>query len=498
MQTRVIRWSKSEGYDIMELREAARIIRYGGLVAFPTETVYGLGCDGRKSEAAAKVYEAKGRPSDNPLILHIADREMLDGLVGEIPEVAEKLIETFWPGPMTLVFTKSDAVPDEVTGGLKTVAVRMPAHAGAAELIREAGVPIAAPSANLSGKPSPTDAKHVIEDLDGRIDMIIDGGEVGIGYESTIIDVTGLRPAILRPGFITKEMIEEVIGNGGEVDAVIDSSDSAANEAPRAPGMKYKHYSPDADVTVVRGEEAQVEEKIKELTRQFPAEEVGVLTTDERKYIYDRGYVLSIGSEREHTLGQTLYASLREFDHLGVKKVYAETFFGNDKEDALMNRLMKAAGGQVVDLRNYDKVIFVCKENLNLSPMCEWILKSIITNKSFEICSRGLVVLFEEPINAKIISVLGKHCVPCEEQVSKQLKQSDIDEHTLIITMSFTEKVKVIEDYGVSDHVFTLRELVGLEDDVNDPYGGEEQAYEETYSELKDLLFEVKKRMGWV
>ncbi len=498
MRTKVIRWNSSDGYEITDLREAAGIIRFGGLVAFPTETVYGLGCDGRSSEAAAKVYEAKGRPSDNPLILHIADREMLDDLVGEIPEVATKLIENFWPGPMTLVFTKSDKVPKQVTGGLETVAVRMPAHAGAAELIRAAGVPIAAPSANLSGKPSPTDAKAVIEDLDGRIDMIIDGGEVGIGYESTIIDVTGLRPVILRPGFITKEMIEEVIGKDSDVEAVIDSSDDSVTQAPKAPGMKYKHYSPEAQVTVVRGDEAQVEEKINELVRQFPSDSVGILTTEERRNIYDYGVVLDIGSEKEHTLGQKLYASLRDFDRFGVQRVYAETFFGNDKEDALMNRLMKAAGGEVIDLRNYKKVVFVCKENLNLSPMCEWILKSILMDKSLEICSRGLVVLFEEPVNAKIISVLGKHCIPCRDQVSRQLKQSDIDDDTLVITMSFTEKVKVVEDFGMTEHVYTLRELVGLEDDVTDPYGGDEQAYEDTYKELKDLLYEVKKRMGWV
>ena len=178
MRTRIISWDKTEGYRPEDLRDAAKIIRDGGLVAFPTETVYVLGCDGKNAKAAAKVYAAKGRPSDNPLILHIADREDLDGLVKEIPETAEKLMDMFWPGPMTLIFRKSDAVPSKITGGLETVAVRMPAHTGARELIKAAGVPIAAPSANLSGRPSPTKAAHVIEDLEGRIDVIIDGSRM--------------------------------------------------------------------------------------------------------------------------------------------------------------------------------------------------------------------------------------------------------------------------------------------------------------------------------
>ena len=496
MLTRVISWDKTKGYDPSELKEAADILKTGGLVAFPTETVYGLGCDGFNEDAASKVYEAKGRPSDNPLILHIAEPGDLDPLVREVPDTARKLMETFWPGPMTMVFTKSDRVPDRVTGGLSTVAIRMPAHAGARELIRAAGVPIAAPSANLSGKPSPTTGKHVIEDLDGRIDMIIDGGEVGIGYESTILDMTGLRPVILRPGFITAGMIEEVIGKPGD-ETIPEALSPADNEAPKAPGMKYRHYAPKADLTVVRGDETEVEAKIDELARQFPEDKVGVLTTDERVSLYDYGVVLSIGSAKESTLGHSMYASLREFDHLGVAHIFAETFFGNDQEDALMNRLMKAAGGQVVDLADYRRVIFVCRENVTISPMAEWIMKSILMDKSIEICSRGLVVLFSEPINRKVIDLLESHSVPCEEQSSRLLREDDIDEHTLIITMTFTERVKVLEDFKMDEHVYTLREFVGLEDDVTDPYGGDEEAYEGLYTELKDLLYRMKKRLGW-
>lgn len=200
------------GYDKGELNHAAQILQQGGLVAFPTETVYGLGGDGFNPQAAKKIYEAKGRPSDNPLILHISKREELDAIAARIPETAEKLMDAFWPGPMTLIFEKTKAVPYETTGGLDTVAVRMPSHEGARQLIESAGVPVAAPSANTSGRPSPTTAEHVKEDLWGRIDMIIDGGLVGIGVESTIIDVTEEMPTILRPGHITKNMIAKVIG----------------------------------------------------------------------------------------------------------------------------------------------------------------------------------------------------------------------------------------------------------------------------------------------
>lgn len=496
MQTRIISWDNTKGYEPSELREAAKILRSGGLVAFPTETVYGLGCDGLNEEAAAKVYEAKGRPGDNPLILHISERDELTPLVEEIPPMAEKLMDTFWPGPMTLIFRKSDKVPTRITGGLNTVAIRMPAHAGARELIREAGIPIAAPSANISGRPSPTKGEHVKEDLDGKVGMIIDGGDVGIGYESTIIDMTGLRPVILRPGFITKEMIEEVIGTFGD-EGIPEAGITPDDEAPKAPGMKYRHYAPEAELTVVRGDEEEARIKIDELARQYPEEKVGILTTDERKELYGYGVVLSIGSFKENTLGHSLYSSLREFDHLGVTRIFAETFFGNEQEDALMNRLMKAAGGQVVDLVDYNKVIFVCKENVIMSPMAEWIMRSIVMDKSIEICSRGLVVLFSEPISQKAIDLLASHGVPCEEQSSRLLRQEDIDEHTLVITMNFTEKVKVVEEFDLTEHVYTLREFVGFEDDVADPYGGDEEAYEALYLELKDLLYRMKKRLGW-
>lgn len=255
----IIKKTSVDNIDMDTINQAGEIIRQGGLVAFPTETVYGLGADALNEEAAAKIYAAKGRPSDNPLIAHIADLEMLKPLVEEIPPVAEKLMDAFWPGPMTLIFNKSNLVPKDTTGGLDTVAVRYPNHPIAQALIKAAGVSIAAPSANLSGKPSPTLGEHVIDDMDGRIDMIIDGGMVGMGLESTIIDVTVNPPMILRPGFITYEMVKEIVPDATE-DRTIFTKPTKEFK-PKAPGMKYRHYAPSADYTIYKGDEVKVAEK---------------------------------------------------------------------------------------------------------------------------------------------------------------------------------------------------------------------------------------------
>lgn len=262
MDTKVVKMSE-DNIDLDEIRQAGQIIRDGGLVAFPTETVYGLGANAMDAEAAAKVYQAKGRPSDNPLIAHIADVSMLEDLVTEVPEVAKKLMDAFWPGPMTLIFNKSDKVPKGTTGGLDTVAVRFPNNKIACSLIKAAGVSIAAPSANLSGKPSPTLGEHVVDDMDGRIDMIIDGGMVGMGLESTIIDVTVEPPMILRPGFITVEMAKKVVGDV-TVDKTIFKKPSEGLK-PKAPGMKYRHYAPKADYRIFKGTADKVADVITEL-----------------------------------------------------------------------------------------------------------------------------------------------------------------------------------------------------------------------------------------
>ena len=351
----VIKVIDIEKVDMEDIHEAGSVIRHGGLVAFPTETVYGLGADGMDAKASAKIYAAKGRPSDNPLILHISNMDMLSDIASEIPDTAVKLMDKFWPGPMTLVFKKKPAVPYGTTGGLETVAVRYPSHPVALALIEAAGTPIAAPSANTSGRPSPTEAKHVIEDMDGRIDMIIDGGQVGIGIESTIVDVTTDIPMILRPGFITKAMVEDVVG-AVQVDKVVEAKSVAelgGDYAPKAPGMKYKHYAPKAELTMFEGSISKVVEAINIRASEDAAngDIVGIIATDESKSMYPIGRVVSIGSRKdEETIARGLYSILRDFDSMGVDVIYSETFYDDDLGQAIMNRLIKAAGYKLVDV----------------------------------------------------------------------------------------------------------------------------------------------------
>lgn len=334
------------------LEQAAEILEQGGLVAFPTETVYGLGGDALCSKASEKIYAAKGRPSDNPLIVHIAKEEDLDKLAREVPETAYKLMDVFWPGPMTMIFRKRSIVPDSTTGGLDTVAVRMPSHNVAYELIRRSGILIAAPSANLSGRPSPTSAAHVREDLDGRIDMILDGGDCRYGIESTIVDMTGAVPMILRPGYITKEMLEEVIGTVA-VDPGI--SGVSPDSRPKAPGMKYTHYAPKGMMYIVEGASPNdtiqyINYLVKE--RQAAGSRVGVLATSGNLPEYKADEVLAVGDRSDEVMiSSQLYRTLREFDRRGVDYIYSESFAGSGLGTAIMNRLLKAAGYRVIQVQ---------------------------------------------------------------------------------------------------------------------------------------------------
>ena len=336
-----------------ELAEAAEILKTGGLVAFPTETVYGLGGDALNPEASSKIYAAKGRPSDNPLIVHIADEVDLHKIAKNIPESAYKLMDVFWPGPMTLIFQKREVVPDSTTGGLTTVAVRMPSDNVAFELIRRSGVMIAAPSANTSGRPSPTSASHVYEDLNGKIDMIIDGGDCKYGIESTIVDMTGEVPTILRPGYITKEMLEDVLG-----EVAIDPAIMGLNKdtRPKAPGMKYTHYAPKGKMYIVEGDSQKavikcINRLVKE--RHVAGCKVGILATRKNASSYEADKVIVIGArDDELMISSNLYRSLREFDASGVDYIYSESFAGTGLGSAIMNRLIKAAGHRVIQAPN--------------------------------------------------------------------------------------------------------------------------------------------------
>ena len=349
METRLVRIDDKH-IDTVLMREAGNIIKEGGLVAFPTETVYGLGGDALNPLSSEKIYRAKGRPSDNPLIVHIADMADLDAIVREVPEDAKKLAGAFWPGPLTMIFYKSDIVPYETTGGLDTVAVRMPVHPVAKELIRAAGGYVAAPSTNRSGRPSPTLAKYVTEDMNGRIEMIIDGGDVEIGLESTIVDLTTEEPIILRPGYITRQMLERVLYKVGE-DSTMMRDDSG--QAPKAPGMKYRHYAPKGDLTIVAGDTEHVIQYINARIGQDKADnkKTGVIGTDANISEYHADVCKSAGDRNdEKTIARELYRILRELDDEGVEIIYAESFDTSGIGQAIMNRLLKAAGHKVINV----------------------------------------------------------------------------------------------------------------------------------------------------
>ncbi len=335
------------------IMQAGDIIKKGGLVAFPTETVYGLGGDALNPDSSRKIYAAKGRPSDNPLIVHIANFEALDKIVEEVNENARRLAEAFWPGPLTMILKKSSIVPHETTGGLDTVAIRMPLHKIARDFIEASGGYVAAPSANLSGKPSPTCAKYVIQDMDGRIDMILDGGDAGIGLESTIVDVSSDVPMLLRPGFITIEHLRDVLG---EVDVDKTIMDGNCTDRPKAPGMRYRHYAPKGSITIIQGDSTKVVDYINEQALKANAEgkKVGIIATDENLESYDKSSassIKSIGSRSdESTIAHRLYTILREFDDEDIEVIYSESFDADGIGHAIMNRLLKAAGHQVIEV----------------------------------------------------------------------------------------------------------------------------------------------------
>ena len=366
------------------ISEAAEILKGGGLVAFPTETVYGLGGNGLDKEAAKKIYAAKGRPSDNPLILHVSSIEEVYPLVKALPEKAKKLMEAFWPGPLTLVLPKSDLVPKESTGGLETVALRSPENALTLELIRACGFPIAGPSANLSGRPSPTEASHVFEDLGGRIEGILEDGAVGIGVESTIVDLSEDCPTLLRPGAITIEDLEEVLGENVAIDPTLLGKSMAEGFTPKAPGMKYRHYAPKAEMILFKKKEEDEtrsgQEEIAELILSYgekelsdcpekemkksvaeailsygekelsvsPEKRIWILCGEDTAFLYegDGRFIVQILGRREEPLSMThnLFRLLRKADEEGVELILGECYSEEGVGFALMKRVKKAAG----------------------------------------------------------------------------------------------------------------------------------------------------------
>ena len=345
MQTEVIRIERNN-INAQIMQKAGSILKSGGLVAFPTETVYGLGADALNTEAAEKIYAAKGRPSDNPLIIHIADMGHLDKIVKYVPDEAKKLADAFWPGPLTMILNKSACVPYGTTGGLDTVAVRMPSDKIAQELIRRGGGYVAAPSANISGRPSPTTAQHVYEDMNGRIPLILDGGAVEIGLESTIVDLTADVPVILRPGYISLAMVQAILGRA-EMDRGLIADDSGIR--PKAPGMKYRHYAPKAELKIIEGPIDRVISYINQ--RADGSRRIGIICTEETREAYPHGDIKSIGCRKnELSIANHLFELLREFAEDGVEAIYSESFEAPGLGQAIMNRLLKAAGHQRIDV----------------------------------------------------------------------------------------------------------------------------------------------------
>jgi L-threonylcarbamoyladenylate synthase len=343
-----IMWAVDKNVDNLktypQIKEAAQNLKKNEVVAFPTETVYGLGGNAKSDEAVLKIFEAKGRPGDNPLIIHISDRKQIQSFVKTIPEKAILLMDAFWPGPLTIILeNKSGVLSEKATAGLSTVAVRMPDHPVALALIEASELPLAAPSANLSGKPSPTTAAHVADDLTGRIAGIVDGGATGVGLESTVVDCTVEIPVILRPGGVTKEQLEEVVGKVS-VDPALKDSD----QTPKSPGMKYRHYAPNATFYLVKGTKEQIQQLVNE--KRNERLKVGVMTTKENKNFYDADVVIATGErERLETVAESLYDTLRAFNQENLDIIYGEVFPEQGVGQAIMNRLTKASGLPIIE-----------------------------------------------------------------------------------------------------------------------------------------------------
>ena len=469
-------------YDSGAILEAAEIIKSGGLVAFPTETVYGLGANALCTKAAGKIFEAKGRPADNPLIAHIADLDMLYELVDkqDVSEQALTLIKKFWPGALTLIFKKAESVPGIISGGLSTVAVRMPDNKAALDLIKAAGVPIAAPSANVSGRPSPVSASHVMADLDGKIDMILDGGVASVGLESSIVDLSTPAATLLRPGAVTLEMLEEVLGK------VVLGYDLAIahDESPKAPGMKYTHYAPNARITVVKAKrDIKISKFISRKVGENPAK-CAVVSSEEHLALYKdklglRCYALS---------SENLFSILRQLDIDGVEEAFVHAPKEQGIGHAVMNRLKKASGGNIADL---DEVLFVCTGNTCRSPMAEAIWSKYDTGCNA--ISRGVAAFDGDTMNANAKVALQDMGLELPTFTSKRLCGEDIERASIVLCMSQAHANIANQMYPNSGKIYTLSEYVGSEglSDIPDPYGGSVDIYKACANHLDKLIAKI-------
>lgn len=341
---------KEKNIDFNVVGEAAQVIKSGGLVAFPTETVYGLGANALDENAVRSIFEVKGRPQDNPLIVHVASKE-IETLVENVPEIARNIMDRFWPGALTLILKKSSKIPNTTSAGLDTIGIRMPSNLIALELIKASNVPIAAPSANISGRPSPTEVTRCVEDLDGKIDYILGGEGSQVGVESTILDLSVYPPCILRPGAITLEMLKEIDEKIYIDPAIMEKP--REDLKPKAPGMKYRHYAPKAPLKIIHGDTKKTIAKINEIVQNYidSHKKVGILATEETKTFYLKGEVISLGSRKEpEAIARNLFEALRTFDDMKVDIILSESFEEKGVGIAIMNRLKKSAGFDIINI----------------------------------------------------------------------------------------------------------------------------------------------------
>lgn len=455
---------------------AAELLRNGKRVIFPTETVYGLGANALDEKAVKSIFEAKGRPSDNPLIVHIADRSQLSDIAEEIPPKAKLLMDAFWPGPLTIILKRKNTIPDAVTAGRDTVGIRNPQNSTALALLKACKLPIAAPSANISGRPSPTDAKYVIEDMMGRVEGIIDGGDCTVGVESTVIDMTSDVPTILRPGGVTAEEISELLGE------VIGGREKAdEKEVPKAPGMKYTHYAPKAPVKILKGSIQTIEKFLNSRPN------CGILTFDEFN-LNTKAKQISLGNiNNPKDSAQRLFRALRDMDKMGVCEIFAPEIGNKGLWAAVKNRLYKAAGEEILDLSK-GEIIFVCTGNTCRSPMAESIFNSL-KSKGYFATSAGIYAQSGDKPSLNSVLALKEIGIDIKNHISTPLTYEAAKNAALILTLTTRHKYAILSlDRGFSDKVMTLSEFVGESKEISDPFGGDLEVYRACRDEIKDLV----------
>lgn len=467
-----------------DIKSASELLKNGKRVVFPTETVYGLGANALDPEAVKSIFEAKGRPSDNPLIVHIAKISQIDDIAAKFPEKARLLTEKFWPGPLTIILKRKKCIPNEVTAGLDTVGIRMPSHPAARELLSLCNLPIAAPSANISGRPSPTCAKYAIKDMMGRVEGIIDGGDCTVGLESTVIDMTVETPVILRPGGITAEEISSVLGE------VIGGREKAEDkETPKAPGMKYTHYAPKAPVRILSGSIGEIENFLNRRPQRC-----GVLTFDE--FNLDTGAVkISLGSvNNPNACAKHLFRALRDMDELGVKEIYAPEIGSDGIWAAIKNRLYKAAGGQIINASDRE-IVFVCTGNTCRSPMAEGFFNSL-PHKGYFATSAGLFAQNGAAPSENSVKALFEKGIDIKAHRARQLTPEIINHAYLIITLTKSHKDAILSlGNNLQNKVMTLSEAAGESGDISDPFGGDISVYRACADEIFDLVKKAYDRL---